>query len=174
MCSSDLMTVTVNQPVTPVFDQIGPFTSGTNFTLPTVSGNGITGSWSPAINNTQTTTYTFTPDAGQCANTAQITVTINFPTSVFDRNTDKGFKIYPNPVAQTGTVQLAFQNKAAGLYRVSMMNIAGARVQQTIVSHAGGSVLHSLNVDNRLEAGIYLMEIVNEKGERERFKVMVE
>ena len=37
---------------------------------PTTSTNGITGTWSPATINTATAgtvTYTFTPDAGQCA-----------------------------------------------------------------------------------------------------------
>ena len=45
--------------------------------LPTTSNEGITGTWAPAINNTATTTYTFTPTAGQCANTATLTITVN-------------------------------------------------------------------------------------------------
>ncbi|RQO30614.1 hypothetical protein DBR32_07720, partial [Taibaiella sp. KBW10] len=36
-----------------------------------------TGTWSPALNNTATTTYTFTPTVGQCANTATMTITVN-------------------------------------------------------------------------------------------------
>ena len=51
--------------------------------LPTTSDNDITGTWSPAINNTTTTTYTFTPDADQCATTTQITLTITPVTSPF-------------------------------------------------------------------------------------------
>ena len=41
--------------------------------LLTTSINNITGTWNPAVINTTTlgpTTYTFTPDAGQCATTA--------------------------------------------------------------------------------------------------------
>jgi gliding motility-associated-like protein len=51
--------------------------------LPTSSTNTtpITGTWSPAIDNTTTTTYTFTPTAGQCAATATITLTVNQPTT---------------------------------------------------------------------------------------------
>jgi len=45
--------------------------------LPLVSNNGISGSWSPAVNNTSTTTYTFIPNAGQCASTATLTIEIN-------------------------------------------------------------------------------------------------
>jgi hypothetical protein len=168
------MTVQVNQPVTPTFNEIGPFISGSSFTLPSTSNNGISGNWSPAINSTQTTTYTFTPNAGQCANTAQITVVINFPTSVLDWNADKGFKMYPNPISKSGSMQLAFQNKAAGMYRVSLMNIAGARIKQTMVSHAGGSAVHSFMLDNQIGVGIFLMEIMNDMGEKEQFKMVVE
>ena len=33
--------------------------------------------WAPALNNTATTTYTFTPTAGLCANTTTMTITVN-------------------------------------------------------------------------------------------------
>ncbi len=72
--------VTVTAGTTPTFTQLGPFCSGTSFTLPTTSNNGVTGTWSPAINNTVATTYTFTPTAGQCATTTTMTVVINTPT----------------------------------------------------------------------------------------------
>ena len=48
--------------------------------LPTNSTNNITGTWTPATVNTSnagTTVYTFTPDAGQCATTATLSVTVN-------------------------------------------------------------------------------------------------
>ncbi|MDM1044913.1 gliding motility-associated C-terminal domain-containing protein [Myroides sp. 1354] len=48
--------------LTPSFQAIGSFCKGAIFTLPEVSDNGWTGSWSPTINNQETTTYTFTPD----------------------------------------------------------------------------------------------------------------
>ncbi len=70
------VTVTVTEKVTPIFTQIDPVCSGNTILLPTTSANNITGSWSPAVNNTATTTYTFTPDEGQCAITATMTVTV--------------------------------------------------------------------------------------------------
>ena len=73
------MTVTVNQPVLPSFTQVSPICSGGTITLPTTSANSFTGIWSPSINNTATTTYTFTPTAGQCASTVDMTVTVNQP-----------------------------------------------------------------------------------------------
>ena len=71
-------TVNVNTSVTPTFTQVGAICSGASLSaLPTTSINGITGTWSPALNNTTTTTYTFTPNAGQCATTTTMTITVN-------------------------------------------------------------------------------------------------
>ena len=77
-CDS-LATLILNiQPnVTPSFSITQSICSGDILTLPTTSLNGIIGNWSPALNNTATTTYTFTPNAGQCSSTFQQTVIVN-------------------------------------------------------------------------------------------------
>lgn len=72
------LTIVVNPAVTPTFNPVAPICAGATLTaLPTLSNNGITGTWSPALNNSNTTTYTFTPTAGQCASTAVLTITVN-------------------------------------------------------------------------------------------------
>ncbi len=72
------LTITVNPNVTPTFDSVDAICSGASLTaLPTTSNNFITGSWSPALANTATTEYTFTPTAGQCATAATLTITVN-------------------------------------------------------------------------------------------------
>ncbi|MFN7420311.1 MAG: gliding motility-associated C-terminal domain-containing protein [Flavobacterium sp.] len=76
--SSANVTVALTPGITPVFTQRPPICQGATLTaLSTTSNNGITGTWSPALNNTATTTYTFTPTAGQCATTATMTITVN-------------------------------------------------------------------------------------------------
>jgi uncharacterized protein YjdB len=70
-------TINVTNPIAPTFNPISAVCSGGSITLPVASTNNVQGTWSPAVNNTQTTTYTFTPSAGQCATTAQQTVTVN-------------------------------------------------------------------------------------------------
>jgi hypothetical protein len=73
-----VVTITVNQKVVPTFTAVAPICSGATLSaLPTTSSNGITGTWSPALNNTTTTTYTFTPNIGQCATTTTLTITVN-------------------------------------------------------------------------------------------------
>lgn len=64
-------------PTAPTFDPTGPFCTGSNFTLPNSSTNGISGSWSPAIDNITTTTYTFTPSDLTCASIVTFEVQIS-------------------------------------------------------------------------------------------------
>ena len=72
------LTITVNPNITPTFNAINPICSGdTLAALPTTSIELINGSWSPAINNTATTTYTFIPTLGQCSLSTTLTVTVN-------------------------------------------------------------------------------------------------
>ncbi len=72
------LTITVNPNITPTFAAVGSYCTGSVIpALPTSSTNGINGTWSPSINNTSTTTYTFTPTAGQCATTTTLTINIS-------------------------------------------------------------------------------------------------
>jgi hypothetical protein len=72
------LTITVNPNQTPTFNAVAPICAGATLVpLPTTSNNGITGTWAPALNNTATTTYTFTPDAGQCATTTTLQIVVN-------------------------------------------------------------------------------------------------
>jgi hypothetical protein len=62
----------------PTFDTVEEICVGEEIDeLPTTSENGIVGTWSPALDNTQTTEYTFTPDDGQCAANTSITISVN-------------------------------------------------------------------------------------------------
>jgi gliding motility-associated-like protein len=85
--SSTTLTVQVSNSNTPTFNTISPICAGGTVNLPSTSMNGITGSWSPAVNNAATTTYTFTPNPNQCANSTTLTVQVNpIPEVVINEN----------------------------------------------------------------------------------------
>ncbi|WP_115460942.1 lectin-like domain-containing protein [Winogradskyella aurantiaca] len=72
------VTLTVLPESTPVFDSVDPICFGETLNpLPTISNNGITGVWTPALNNTVTTTYTFIPDTNQCALSSTMEIVVN-------------------------------------------------------------------------------------------------
>jgi hypothetical protein len=79
-CTSqqNITVATIGTTITPTFNPVAPICSGaTLLPLPTTSLNFITGAWAPALNNTATTIYTFTPTGGQCATTTTLTITVN-------------------------------------------------------------------------------------------------
>ena len=75
------LVVTINEPTIPNFEDIE--ISNNYQTIPalnTTSPNGISGTWSPTtINATQSGTYAFTANSGQCATNRTITVSILYP-----------------------------------------------------------------------------------------------
>ena len=69
--------IIVNAKIDPEFDATLPAICRGGFApiLSTTSTNGITGTWNPAIvNNITTTSYIFTPNPGQCANSLTFTI----------------------------------------------------------------------------------------------------
>ncbi|HNP32147.1 MAG TPA: hypothetical protein PKN96_02510, partial [Flavobacterium sp.] len=75
--SSEILDLTITPIVTPTFPTVSPICAGSPLSpLPTTSDNGINGTWSPALDNNNTTTYTFTPNVGECATTKDITITV--------------------------------------------------------------------------------------------------
>ena len=112
-------TITVNPNITPTFNQVPAICTGAILSaLPTTSSNGITGTWTPALNNTATTTYTFTPTAGQCATTTLMLVTVNPTTASPTGSATQIFCATPTPtvasLVATGTVNKWYATATGG------------------------------------------------------------
>ena len=125
--STTTLTVTVNSSiVTPTFNSVYSICSGgISPILPNVSDDLILGSWSPAVNNTATGTYTFTPNSGQCAISTTLTVTVSpnvTPTfaAVSAICSGAASPVLPtsstNTPAITGTWSSAVSNTSTGTY----------------------------------------------------------
>jgi hypothetical protein len=129
------MDVTVTATTAPTFDPIGALCVGaTAPALPTTSNNNITGTWNPATISTAaagTTTYTFTPAAGQCASAVSIDVTVAAQiTPVF-----------------TAIGPLCVGAAAPGLPAVSNNNITGTWNPATISTAAAGTITYTFTPD---------------------------
>jgi gliding motility-associated-like protein len=72
------VSITVTPELVPSFISPAPICSGTPApVLSNTSNNGVTGTWFPAtVSNTMSDTYTFTPDAGQCASVVTLDVEV--------------------------------------------------------------------------------------------------
>ena len=80
--------VTIAPEVVPVFDTVAPICYGNNSPiLPSVSNNGITGTWNPStVSNTASATYTFTPSSGQCAVSTNSTINVDQTVAIITSN----------------------------------------------------------------------------------------
>ena len=114
------MTIQVGT-VAPVFTQVAPICTGATLAaLPTTSTNGVVGTWSPALNNTATTTYTFTPSSGTCSSNATMTITVN-PLSITPIFLDV------TPICNGGTLlplPTTSQNGVTGTWSPALNNLA--------------------------------------------------
>lgn len=117
--------ITVDNSVTPTFTQVPPICSGGTLNpLPTTSNNGISGTWSPALNNQQTTTYTFTPSLqGTCIATAIMTIGVlssTVPTFTQVAPVCAGTTVSPLPTVSTngiaGSWSPVFNNQQTTIY----------------------------------------------------------
>src|SRR5258705_375604 len=125
------MDIVITNQVTPAFTQVGPLCqNATAPALPATSTNNITGTWSPATINTSTTgttTYTFTPTAGQCG--AAVTMDIVITNQITPVFTQAG------PLCQNAT--------APALAATSNNNITGTWSPATINTATTGTTIYT-------------------------------
>jgi gliding motility-associated-like protein len=135
--------VTVDPTLSPNFAEIGSICSGSTAPLLATSSNGVTGTWSPAtVSNTQSGSYVFTPDAGQCAVGQTLNVTVitlpeidfnvgcvgaNYMLSVKDPIEGASYSwefndvLINNTAAQGPGINLTLLGKGPGQYTVNVM-----------------------------------------------------
>ena len=74
-CAKEVnMVVDITVLETPTFTQFDPVCETDTVNLPTTSLNSITGEWALISEDADSKNYEFTPDVGQCANTAQMII----------------------------------------------------------------------------------------------------
>ncbi|MES2862879.1 MAG: T9SS type A sorting domain-containing protein [Bacteroidota bacterium] len=162
-----------NIKIAPTFASIDPATIGTSLTaLPTTSLNGITGTWSPALNNTVTTTYTFTPTESNCVKNATITIYVNDP---INPNGDElkyvaskdnsasvlsNFQVFPNPVNDILNIETTLDLQSVEIYSIQGQKVLFSQQKQVNVSD--------------LSAGIYFVRIQDEKNNIATKRIIIE
>ncbi|MCW3119643.1 MAG: hypothetical protein JWM28_3725, partial [Chitinophagaceae bacterium] len=138
------MDIVISTQITATFTPVAPVCSGAALSaLPTTSNEGIKGVWSPALNNTATTTYTFTPAAGQCAATTTLNITV-YPSATSTTNIPVCANQLPytwngNSYAATGTYKVTLTSSSgcdsiATLVLTSDQSLQGIRYPAVIAS----------------------------------------
>lgn len=136
--------LTVNPNVLPTFNPVTAICAGNTLNpLPTTSLNGITGTWSPVLNNQQTTTYTFTPSAGICATSTTLTIVVNpLPTAGIATPTTTILTCStPNiTLTATGGGTYSWSNGTAVIGSSATLNVSNPGTYTVTVSSSNGCV----------------------------------
>ena len=135
--------VTVSANTTPTFNPVAAICSGAALNpLPTTSNNGISGTWTPALNNTQTTSYTFTPSTGFCGTTTNLSITVNaLPTAAITNNTNTTeLNCTTTSISLTGTGggTYSWNDGTTTISSNSGLSITNPGVYELIVTNAAG------------------------------------
>lgn len=94
--------------------------------------------------------------------------TTNQPVNVGDVSLNSGIKVYPNPNDGMFNVEFTDLN---GTYSINLRNVVGQVVAQERVNVNGNNVT-VMNLDN-LSSGLYLLEVIDGKGNRAVHKLTV-
>ncbi|MEJ8817965.1 lectin-like domain-containing protein [Lacibacter sp. H407] len=139
-CSSttEKATVVTGSPIEALFSIADTICKDETITaLPTISLNGIRGTWQPELNNQRTTTYSFLPDTGQCSPTLTKTITVvEYPVVKLTSNEKicTWESILLNPVTTGTDLQFLWQDGSSdsvlnatqpGIYTVIVTNTCG-------------------------------------------------
>ena len=164
-------TVTVNPVVTPTFNFGTSLSICIGAAVPSLSLtslNGVNGTWSPSsIDNLNSGTYTFTPDAGQCANPATLTVTVNeIPTVIVRADTTLNDGSLMPATFFTGTPSGISYNWTNSDASIGLAEFGTGNVPAFIASNKGNTPVTStisvtpLNGGCAGAAGIYHITVI--------------
>jgi hypothetical protein len=143
--------VTINPGIIPTFNVVNPACPGGNLSaLPNTSLNGISGTWSPALNNQAPTTYTFTPTAGQCASPVTMTVVVSAAPIISNVVTNETCT-----TANNGIIAVTASGVNNG-YNVSWTGTSTGNPVGTEIANSGGTY----SITN-LNAGSYTITVSN-------------
>ena len=159
-CWTPCSSINIGTGVIPTFNPVVPINSGDPLVpLPTTSTNGITGTWAPALNNTVTTTYTFTPNSGQCATTTTLTITVITYTAVGENISAENLVVYPNPANKR--LYINFDGMKSVPKNMKLFNALGQVCFETDSPLQDN--VEGINVSN-MNPGSYYLQIVFENG----------
>jgi len=87
--------------------------------------------------------------------------------SVWDKMKDtilpSKVNVYPNPVAASGTVQLTFPNVKPGTYQIRVLNNNGQLFYSFQKQISGKNETEQIHLSNLMAAGMYLLQVTDEK-----------
>ncbi len=167
--SFNLILDLVNTTITPTFNPIGPYyQNAVPDILPTFSTNSISGTWSPSTISTTTLgtqTYTYTPNAGQCASITSFDIIVNSLNS--QQFSSNNLIVYPNPTKEQLTIQMS-----ANIFvkQIKLSDMLGRVIK--IENFTSSNSLEVINL-KEFAKGSYFIEVISDNNLKEIKKIII-
>ncbi|MEQ1799939.1 MAG: TonB-dependent receptor plug domain-containing protein [Lacibacter sp.] len=78
-------------------------------------------------------------------------------------NVSPKWNVYPNPVAQSGTISISFPNVKEGLYRIRLTGSSGQLIYSCQKQISSKNQTEQIHLTAHTAAGIYLLQVVDEQ-----------
>lgn len=72
-------------------------------------------------------------------------------------------KIYPNPVAASGTIQVSFPNVSPGLYQLRLLSVTGQLFYSFQKQISGKGETEQIHLSSNTAPGMYIVQVLDEK-----------
>jgi hypothetical protein len=95
-------------------------------------------------------------------------------TSVAELDQFKRIRLYPNPLKKGSVLQLSFSNQPAGRYQLRIFDILGVQVWTQSVQHGGGTSVQTVSMPSSCSSGMYIVELISEKGLVQKQKINIQ
>ena len=95
-------------------------------------------------------------------------------TSVAELDQFKRIRLYPNPLKKGSVLQLSFSNQPAGRYQLRIFDILGVQVWTQSVQHGGGTSVQTVSMPSSYSSGMYIVELISEKGLVQKQKINIQ
>ena len=83
----------------------------------------------------------------------------------------RAWSVYPNPVSGA-EVALQLEKVPAGTYDVSMVDAVGRQITSKRIRHAGGSAMHTIELNGKLQKGTYFIKVQSDAGHLSTIKIL--
>ena len=72
-------------------------------------------------------------------------------------------KIYPNPVATSGTINISFPNVKPGLYQLRLLNATGRLFYSFQKQISGKGETEQIHLNSNMRAGMYVLQVLDDQ-----------
>jgi hypothetical protein len=113
--------------------------------------------------------FTVNADAAS-ASASRFMVTLSTVAYIVAPDGKKAINTYPNPISGK-VINVQMVNQPQGMYAVELVNNVGQVVYKGSIAHAGGSAVQTIQLENKIAAGLYQLRIM-EKGKTTTLKII--